>query len=349
MIAVYVVVLFHAGVSWADGGFVGVDLFFVLSGFLVCNVLLTEISDRGGIRLVRFYARRVRRLLPAAVVMIVATSAIFIGVAARLERVDMVNDARAALLYVANWRFIAQAQDYFAAEGAESPFLHFWSLSIEEQYYFIFPALVLLAWRLGRGKLTVLLPAMLGALTLVSLTLQIILSDDVVRAYYGTDTRLYQILSGATLAAWLRYRNRAFDGRYGWAGSAAIAAIVAFLVLSSSLTASMSVSMRGIAATAASLLIIVALEGSRSGIAARALSTEPAVFLGDISLRHISVALAGDPGPRENRRDRSADDVHCRRHNRHRACCAQLPLDRAADSAAGPPWIEFPDGWWPPG
>ena len=139
-IAVYLVVLYHAGLSFLPGGFVGVDVFFVLSGYLVTNVLLTEIESTGRVHLRRFYARRVRRLLPAAVVTIVIVCVLSVLVLPQLTREGLVDDARAALLYVANWHFLGDATDYFAESVDQSPFLHFWSLAIEEQFYVAFPA-----------------------------------------------------------------------------------------------------------------------------------------------------------------------------------------------------------------
>src|SRR5262245_20838945 len=129
-VAVYLVLLYHSGASWASGGFIGVDLFFVLSGFLVLNVMLAEIDAAGRLSLSGFYARRVRRLLPAAVVVVFLTSALFILVASLPERLPLVQDAQSALLYVSNWHFISAANDYFATDTDKSPFLHFWSLSI---------------------------------------------------------------------------------------------------------------------------------------------------------------------------------------------------------------------------
>lgn len=101
-VAVYLVLLFHAGLAWTGGGFIGVDLFFVLSGFLVSMVILTLIDETGTVQIGRFYARRVRRLLPAALAVIVATSLAFLLVASVVRRIPLVGDAQSALLYVAN-------------------------------------------------------------------------------------------------------------------------------------------------------------------------------------------------------------------------------------------------------
>ena len=148
-IAVYLVLLFHAGLGWAGGGFIGVDLFFVLSGFLVTSVILSEIESTGRLRISNFYSRRVRRLLPAALVVIVATCVAFTILWSVARRLAIVSDAQSALLYVANWHFLGQAGNYFATDIDKSPFLHFWSLSIEEQFYFVFPVVLVLLSKTG--------------------------------------------------------------------------------------------------------------------------------------------------------------------------------------------------------
>lgn len=130
-IAVYLVLGFHAGIGVLDGGFIGVDLFFVLSGFLVASILLRELESDGRLRLWAFYGRRVRRLLPAALVAVTATAVAFVLIASSARRAPLIGDAQASTLYVANWRFLEQQHDYFAQDAAPSPFLHFWSLPIE--------------------------------------------------------------------------------------------------------------------------------------------------------------------------------------------------------------------------
>jgi len=134
-LAVFLVLLYHCAVRAFGGGFIGVDLFFVLSGFLVSSILLDEAWSRGTIDLPRFLARRVRRLLPAAVVVVLATSVISVLTSTVIRRLPWVGDAQSALLYVSNWRFLSESRDYFGADIDKSPFQHFWSLSVEEQFY----------------------------------------------------------------------------------------------------------------------------------------------------------------------------------------------------------------------
>lgn len=203
-VAIYLVLFFHSRADSVIGGFIGVDLFFVLSGFLVTSVILAEIEERGGFSLGGFYARRVRRLLPAAVLVIVVTSLLQLLITSEPHRLSMVSDARSALLYFANWQFIHDANDYFVNQegsGIEgSPFLHFWSLSIEEQFYVGYPLLVFviltrLSW--SRRRLAVVL----AALTVVSMAWQVqAAGSDVNYAYYATQTRIYQPLIGCVVA-----------------------------------------------------------------------------------------------------------------------------------------------------
>lgn len=276
-VAVYSVLLFHTGHPWALGGFIGVDLFFVLSGFLVTSVILSEIDRTGRLRLGHFYARRVRRLLPAAVVAIIATSAVFVLVTSVVRRLDIVADAKAALLYYANWHFVAQSGDYFATEVDKSPFLHFWSLAIEEQYYIVFPVLVLLLTRKGRRWLLPVLTFLLVA----SVAAQLYWAQvEPTRAYYGTDARLYQLLAGSVLAVTIS-RLHAVGKRVPWA-PVATASLVGFLVLCSGLV-ELSPSVRGLVATLVSLGMVAGLMIADGSRLSALLSRRVPVFLGRIS------------------------------------------------------------------
>jgi len=276
-VAVYSVLLFHTGHPWAEGGFVGVDLFFVLSGFLVTSVIVSEIDRTGTLSLSSFYARRVRRLLPAAAVVVVATAAVYVLVAPVSERLSLVRDAQSALLYVANWNFLAQSGDYFAADADKSPFLHFWSLAIEEQYYVFFPVLLLLLTRRGR-RWTV---GVLAALCAASVVAQLVWAQvDTDHAYYGTDARLYQLLAGSLLALVLhRLAPQVARVRLpvvAWVG------LAGFLLLCTGLVP-LSPSLRGLAATVASLALVGSLMLADEGLLSRALSTRVPVFLGRVS------------------------------------------------------------------
>ena len=279
-VAVYAVLLFHTGHPWAAGGFLGVDLFFVLSGFLVTGVLLSEIDRTGRLRLGHFYSRRVRRLLPAAAVAIVATCLVFVLVLPVTERISLVADGQRSLLYVANWHFLAQSGDYFAADADQSPFLHFWSLAIEEQYYVAFPLLLLLLTRAGRRWT---LAVLVGTL-LASVAAQLVWAQlDPSHAYYGTDARIYQPLAGSVLALLLFHRRvRApHEQRVRWAVAAPVA-LSAFLLLCSGLLP-MEPSVRGLLATIVAVTLVCAVVRTDTGRLARTLSHPVPVYLGQIS------------------------------------------------------------------
>jgi len=146
-IAVVLVVLFHASIGGFSGGFVGVDVFFVISGFLITGLLLRERQASGTISLSTFYSRRARRLLPAAILVLLVTLGVSILVLPPLLIPGVATDTAAAALYVSNMGFAMQATDYFAAGQAPSPILHFWSLGVEEQFYLFWPVIVLLVAR----------------------------------------------------------------------------------------------------------------------------------------------------------------------------------------------------------
>ncbi len=209
-VAVAAVLLYHGGVTWMRGGFLGVDVFFVLSGYLITTLLLVEWGRTRRIRLLAFWARRARRLLPALGLLLVGVVLFGLLVAAPETLDRLRDDALSALGYVANWRFIASAQGYFDQFVEPSPLRHTWSLAIEEQFYLLWPLvlLVLLRWRPRLSTLARVFAV--GAIA--SAVLMAVLVDpdgDPSRVYYGTDTRAQALLVGATLAAiLLRLRTR---------------------------------------------------------------------------------------------------------------------------------------------
>src|SRR4051812_42929139 len=160
-IAVIAVLLFHGGVTWARGGFLGVDMFFVLSGFLITSLLLDEQWLTDTIKLSAFWARRARRLLPALLVLLVAMAAYAAWVPTQTPLGELRKDVFATLAYVSNWHFIASGGSYFAKNAPPSPLRHTWSLAIEEQFYVLWPLLVLGVAR-GRARLTKLTVLIVG-------------------------------------------------------------------------------------------------------------------------------------------------------------------------------------------
>lgn len=278
-VAVYLVLAFHAGMSTLSNGFLGVDLFFVLSGYLITSILVVELSSSGRLRFRKFYARRFRRLLPASAVLLVVGSLVSLGTQPITARLGFAGDARSAALYVANWHYVDVARDYFAEGVQSSPFLHFWSLSIEEQFYVVFPVLLLVVWRASRGRRHAVAAAV-AALTVASLAAQVVLgADDVTRAYYGTDTRIYQILLGCGLAVATRLYALRLGRRI--ADITAAVGLIGLVGLSTSLV-DMSVPTRGILAALLSTALIAGLEGE-TVVATRLASAPAFVHLGRIS------------------------------------------------------------------
>ncbi|WP_203815738.1 acyltransferase family protein [Paractinoplanes ferrugineus] len=220
-IAVLLVVSAHVGLPGLGGGYVGVDVFFVISGFLITSLLLREAERTGRISVPRFYARRAVRLLPAAAVVLVGTL-----IAARfrlpLTRLgEFAQDALAATGYFANLRFAALGTDYLRADQAPSPFQHFWSLAVEEQFYLVWPLLILAGAYLWRRRRP--LAAILAVLSLASLVLSVTeTARSAPWAYFGPHTRVWELGAGALLALGAaRIRGHAL---LGWAGLGAILA-----------------------------------------------------------------------------------------------------------------------------
>ena len=198
-IAVAAVVCFHGDWPWMTGGFLGVSLFFTLSGFLITSLLLAERAHTGDISLRSFWVRRFRRLLPAAWLTLAVVLAVVwaIGNSNEVSRAN--GDLLAAFGQVANWRFLFGGQSYGALFESPSPVLHYWSLAIEEQFYLLFPLLVTWLVAVTRGRRR-LLGLVLGLMTFVSWTMPMVLGFSNDRVYYGTDTRAGELLSGALLA-----------------------------------------------------------------------------------------------------------------------------------------------------
>jgi peptidoglycan/LPS O-acetylase OafA/YrhL len=199
-VAVVLVLLYHARVPGFGGGYVGVDVFFVLSGFLITGLIVRELRDTGTVSLPAFYARRARRLLPAAALVLVVTVAVSAWVLPPLLVPDVAADGLAAALYASNLRFAFGATDYLAADVDPSPLLHYWSLGVEEQFYLFWPALLLLVASRTRAIARPL--AITAAVVLVvSLVLSIWLTDAAAPwAFFSLPARAWELAIGALIA-----------------------------------------------------------------------------------------------------------------------------------------------------
>lgn len=247
-IAVLLVLVYHAGLPFLPHGFLGVDVFFVISGYLITGLLLRELAATGSISWPRFVARRARRLLPAAILVLVAIAvSTWFLVPGRRGR-EIGGDIVGAAVYVVNWVLAGRSVDYLAKGAQPSPVQHYWSLAIEEQFYVIWPlCLILLVLLLrrrgrrgrrpaeghGRGPSLTAVGAVLAALAIPSLAYSVWHTITVpAHAYFATTTRIWELGIGAALAVWAARRHMRplpYAAWLGWAGLATIVAAALWL------------------------------------------------------------------------------------------------------------------------
>ena len=233
-IAILTVVAYHAGLP-LRGGFVGVDIFFVISGFLITGLLVTELERKGSISWIRFVGRRIRRLLPAAVLVLVAISVASWFLVPGLRRRDIGVDVVAAALYVVNWVFARRETDYLASDVLPSPVQHFWSLAVEEQFYVVWPVLLIALALVVRRPTRRAVALALGALVASSFAWSVWFSHTSPQpAFFTTTTRVWELGIGALLAVALAGRPRPatpvrFAAALGWLALVALLAVAALL------------------------------------------------------------------------------------------------------------------------
>lgn len=289
-VAVLTVIAAHAGLPFLPGGYVGVDVFFVISGFLITRLLLREASGTGRVSLSGFYSRRARRILPAASVVLVVTVTASLLWMSVLEAIDLAKDALWASVFAANVRFSQQGVDYFAAEAAPSPVQHYWSLAVEEQFYLVWPLVVGLcfwaATRRGKGRgvgLRVVAATVL-VIAVASFAWSVVhTTAEPQSAYFSTLTRAWELAVGAGVAVavhgGLRLRGRVPAELLAWSGLGAI--------LLACLTFDETMAFPGYAAALPVLgAAAVLLAGTRPEVttsAARVLSVGPMRAIGDWS------------------------------------------------------------------
>ncbi|WGP05409.1 acyltransferase family protein [Bacillus subtilis] len=281
-LAVGIVLLYHL---WPDrfvGGFVGVDVFFVISGFLITSHLIKSPPRSWG-DVVKFWARRVRRLLPASLLVLFLVGIAAFLVAPQSIWADTGRQILSAGLYVVNWDFAVSSVDYLAADNAPSPVQHFWSLSVEEQFYFVWPMIIGLAFlvgtKFGRSKRIVGFTVL--GIFLVSLVFSIwYTAAEPAMAYFITPTRMWELAAGGLVAVFVLYvrpKRLPFSSLLGWIGLAGI--VAATFLIRADMPFPGSIALVPVVSTA---LVILADSRGRASVLPL-LSLRPIRFLGDIS------------------------------------------------------------------
>ncbi len=275
--------LFHAD-GFLRGGYLGVDLFFVLSGYLITALLLAEQQATGRIALYAFWVRRCRRLLPALLALMPAVAAYGLFFARPEELVKLRNQALATLGYVANWQAIFERRSYWGLFSAPAPLEHTWSLSIEEQFYVVWPILVMLVLRRFSSRGVLVMSALLTLASMVAMVL-LFSPGDTSRAYLGTDSRMASILAGAALATLMPPGAARSPAFVRGADACGIAAAIGLAIAWWQLLGTSPLLYHGgfwLCELGVLALICCAAQGERS-VVARALSLRPLVWLGTIS------------------------------------------------------------------
>jgi peptidoglycan/LPS O-acetylase OafA/YrhL len=269
-IAVAIVVIGHLWPAALPGGFTGVDVFFAISGFLITGHLLRELDRDGRISLTAFWARRARRILPAALTVLVVCAVATIAIVPETRWPQFLDEIRASALYVQNWKLAAEAVDYFASADGPSPVQHYWSLSAEEQFYLVWPVALGAVASVARGRARrAAIAALMAAIALASVACSVYeTASDPAAAYFVTTTRAWEFAAGGLLALAGTSRRPAVS----WLGLAAIAAAAALY--------SAATPFPGIAAA---LPVAGALAVIWAGAPTRFLRLKPLLFLGDIS------------------------------------------------------------------
>lgn len=275
-IAIGSVLVFHAGLPWFSGGFVGVDVFFVISGFLITSLLIRELDASGRINLPRFWGRRARRLLPASALVLVFSAAVTWWWLPITDRKVFGGDIIASAWYVVNWRLASREVDYLAEDVGLSPVQHYWSLAIEEQFYLLWPVLLLLIAVFRQWRLLAIVAVSIITVTSFSYALSQAGEAD---AFFISTTRFWELGIGALVAFsanWWSDINARLRGVLGWLGLA----LIGYAVLAFDASTAWP-GLATLAPTVGTALVITAGVGNVAPT--RLLSMKPMVILGGLS------------------------------------------------------------------
>ncbi len=297
-LAVIAVMAYHVVPDPFTGGWLGVDIFFVLSGFLICAMLLREHGRNDSIDYKRFLIRRARRLMPGLILMLVAILSAAMVYETAGRRKDVAIDVLSSLFQVSNWRLILANESYFAQVSVPSPIRHTWSLGVQEQFYFIFPLILIFLFRKARNWNTLIVVfTIVGAVSFWQMLNLYVPAMDPSRVYFGTDTRLYELLIGVLGAILLHRRtlraasgpspgprgwNRQMEQLIGWLGLGSLVLIVFWMFTVNEFSPWLF--QGGLALIAVlTLLIILAATSPLQNVLTKLLANKPLMVVGDQS------------------------------------------------------------------
>ena len=284
-VAVGTVLIYHVGIPFLPGGFVGVDIFFVISGFLITSLLLRETVKTGTISIADFYARRARRLLPAASVVLIVTALLGWALLPGPDRLNLGADVIAATFYVINWALALRSVDYLAEDAAPSALQHYWSLSVEEQFYVVWPLIIIVGLMVARRTRLRPKPMLFGVLAVIAAASLVYsvrhTASDPATAYFYTTTRVWELAIGALLAFLvLRLTRLPRLAAELLAGAGLLLVLCSAFFLTSKTPWP---SAWALAPTVGAALIIAAGCATQATATARLLSLKPMVWIGGIS------------------------------------------------------------------